>query len=118
MGFRSDRVLSEMRRVVRPGGWCSQWLSQDYGGRIDYPEDLTHLGELQETALRHQGAETRLGRRLSALFHTAGLQEVETGVLGGQWRAAPSLEDLARRVGSAGVRFGDRLTAEELARFS
>jgi len=115
--FDPGRVLNEMRRVVRPGGWVLAMAEPDYGGRIDYPEDLTHLGELQETALRRQGAETRLGRRLSALFHTAGLQEVETGVLGGQWRAAPSLEDLAREWEVLEFDLGDRLTAEELARF-
>ena len=99
-----------MRRVTRPGGWVLAMAEPDYGGRIDYPEDLIYLGELQETALRRQGAETRLGRRLSALFHAAGLQEVETGVLGGQWRDAPSLEDLAREWEVLEVDLADKLT--------
>jgi ubiquinone/menaquinone biosynthesis C-methylase UbiE len=115
--FDPARVLSEMRRVVQPGGWVLAMAEPDYGGRIDYPENLIHLGELQEAALSRQGAETRLGRRLAALFHTAGLQEVETGVLGGQWRAAPSLEDLASEWEVLESDLGDRLTPEELARF-
>jgi hypothetical protein len=45
------------------------------------------------------------------------LQEVETGVLGGQWRAAPSLEDLASEWEVLESDLGDRLTPEELARF-
>lgn len=90
------QVLSEMRRVVRPGGWLLALAEPDYGGRVDYPEELIHLGALQEAALRRQGAQTHLGRRLASLFHAAGLQEVESGVLGGQWRGQPSPDELAQ----------------------
>jgi SAM-dependent methyltransferase len=78
-------VLLEMTRVTRPGGGVLCLAEPDYGGRIDYPEDLAELGTLQEEALRARGAETRLGRRLRALLHQAGLADVEAGVLGGEW---------------------------------
>jgi SAM-dependent methyltransferase len=110
------RVLAEMRRILRPGGWLLALAEPDYGGRIDYPDELIQLGALQEAALRRQGAETRLGRRLAALFHAAGLQEVETGVLGGQWRAAPAPEDLAQEWQVLQADLGGALPPEELAR--
>ena len=78
-------ALSEMLRVVRPGGAVLALAEPDYGGRIDYPEELAGLGNLQAIALQHQGADPELGRRLPELFHTAGLERVESGVLGSQW---------------------------------
>jgi len=44
------------------------------------------LGSAQERALRRQGADTRLGRRLRHLLALAGLVSIEVGVLGGEWR--------------------------------
>ena len=78
-------ALAEMLRVTRPGGAVLALAEPDYGGRIDYPEELAGLGNLQAIALQHQGADPELGRRLPELFHAAGLKKVENGVLGGQW---------------------------------
>jgi len=83
-----QQVVNEMRRVTRPGGYVLAFAEPDYGGRIDYPAELELLGQLQERALQDQGAEPRLGRRLGAIFNQAGLQDVEYGLLGGQWRTA------------------------------
>jgi SAM-dependent methyltransferase len=58
-------VVNEMARIVRPGGAVLALAEPDYGGRIDYPEEFSELGLWQEQALRRQGADTRLGRRLS-----------------------------------------------------
>lgn len=82
-------LLREMKRVTRPGGWLLALAEPDYGGRIDYPPALARLGSLQADALRTQGADPAIGRRLAALFHGVGLRDVETGVMGGQWRQAP-----------------------------
>jgi SAM-dependent methyltransferase len=79
-------VLAEMARLIRPGGSLMALAEPDYGGRIDYPEALAQLGQWQEAALQSQGADTRLGRRLGALFTAAGLVEVQVGLLGGEWR--------------------------------
>jgi len=87
-------ALSAARRLVRTGGWVMALAEPDYGGRIDYPEALVETGRLQEQALRRQGAETRLGRRLGGLFHQAGFQNIETGVISGQWGEPPSQDDL------------------------
>ena len=87
------QVIAEMRRVVRPGGYVLALAEPDYGGRIDYPPEFAALGRLQAEALRRQGADPDLGRKLSALFHEAGLKLVETGVLGGQWSGMPNPQD-------------------------
>ena len=96
------RVLIEARRLIRSGGWVLALAEPDYGGRIDYPEALVKTGRLQAESLRRQGADIHLGRRLGALFHQAGLLNIETGVVSGQWREPPSQVDLDRGMGGAG----------------
>lgn len=86
-------VLSEMVRITHSGGRVMALAEPDYGGRVDYPQDLSRLGVWQEQGLKRQGADTRLGRRLGVLLKTAGLKSVENGVLGGQWRQAPTFAD-------------------------
>jgi ubiquinone/menaquinone biosynthesis C-methylase UbiE len=83
-------ALREMARVTCPGGAILALAEPDYGGRIDYPEELAQVGLLQAEALKRQGADPHTGRKLSGLFHRAGLVDVETGLLGGQWNSPPS----------------------------
>ena len=87
------RVLEEMVRLTRLGGTVLAIAEPDYGGRVDYPPELESLGVLQEESLRQQGADTRLGRRLVAMFKEVGLKTIEYGVLGGQWGLSPAAED-------------------------
>lgn len=89
------QALREMQRVAMPGGSILAMAEPDYGGRIDYPEALARLGRWQSQALQAQGANPRIGRQLAMLFNQAGLIEVESGVLGAQWRQRPALEDVA-----------------------
>lgn len=86
------QTLSEMARVARPGGMVLALAEPDYGGRIDYPPELAQLGVWQTESLKRQGADPLMGRKLSGLFHQIGLENIETGVLGGQWRGAPAPE--------------------------
>lgn len=88
------RVVQEMRRVTTPGGSILALAEPDYGGRLDYPPSLAQLKELQTKALRRQGADPHLGRKLRSIFAQAGCQEVVTGVLGGQWQEPPTPEEL------------------------
>lgn len=81
-------VLEEMRRVTRAGGAVLALAEPDYGGRIDYPPPLEQLGRWQADSLRGQGADPTMGRKLAGLFARAGFRQVETGVLGGEWRAS------------------------------
>jgi len=78
-------ALREMARVTMPGGWVLALAEPDYGGRIDYPQPLEVLGEMQTKALHSQGADTRIGRRLLALFKECGLEEVSAGIISAQW---------------------------------
>jgi SAM-dependent methyltransferase len=76
----------EMIRVARPGGAVLVCAEPDYGGRIDYP-DLP-LGRWQSEALRREGADPQLGRRLRALFALPGVRSAELGVIPGLWDLA------------------------------
>lgn len=78
--------LREMMRVTRPGGAVLALAEPDYGGRIDYPLELARIGVLQAESLRRQGADPIMGRKLAGLLRRAGLEQVESGVLGGEWR--------------------------------
>ena len=78
-------ALQEMRRVLRTGGSLLVFAEPDYGGRIDYPEELSILGEWQSAALRRQGVDPHAGRQLSIWLHAAGFEQVVTGLLGGEW---------------------------------
>jgi ubiquinone/menaquinone biosynthesis C-methylase UbiE len=80
-------VLEEMRRVTRPGGVVLAMAEPDYGGRIDFPDSLSELGQWQAFALGSQGAQPNIGRRLMSEFIAAGFEQVETGVMGGQWKS-------------------------------
>jgi SAM-dependent methyltransferase len=82
-------VLREAVRVVRPGGWLLCLAEPDYGGRVDYPENLANLGRLQTYALQSQGANPYVGRAIRGLLAGAGLTEVTAGVMASEWRAGP-----------------------------
>ncbi len=83
------QVLREMVRVTKPNGNVLALAEPDYGGRIDYPTDLSILGDWQTRSLKQQGANPMMGRELSGLFAKAGLDSIEIGVLGGQWSGKP-----------------------------
>ena len=80
-------VLSEMARTTRHGGFVIALAEPDYGGRIDYPNELAILGKLQANSLEKQGADPLMGRKLRSLFYRCGLEQVATGVLSGEWSA-------------------------------
>lgn len=110
------RAVSEMRRVVRPGGWVFAIAEPDYTGRIDYPPELAELGNLQVQALHAQGADTGIGRKLCALMGQAGLQSIEAGVIGGQWQTPQSPEYIDHEWQVLRRDLGDRLSQGELDR--
>ncbi len=79
------QILLEMKRVTQPGHAVIALAEPDHQARVDYPPPLDELGSLQTQALAAQGAEPTLGRRLRSLFHSAGLVDVEAGLLGARW---------------------------------
>lgn len=88
-----NQAISEMIRTTRNGGSLITMAEPDYGGRIDYPEVFEKLGLLQTTALKDQGADPRFGRKLGEIYHAAGLKDVQTGVIGAEWKDASSNGD-------------------------
>lgn len=80
------KIVTEMRRVTRPGGAVLALAEPDYGARIDYPPELARLGRWQTESLQRQGADPFIGRKLAGIFARAGLKQIETGVLGGEWK--------------------------------
>jgi len=76
-------AVLEMTRVTAPNGVVMAMGEPDYGGRIDYPEDIT-LGPIMSRTLQQEGAHPRVGRQLKELFVNAGLA-VEVGVLCSAW---------------------------------
>jgi len=90
---RPLEALIEMRRIARPGAMILCTAEPDYGGRIDYPQELVHLGIWQTEALRRQGANPNTGRLLSEIFNQAGLIDIQTGVMGGEWQEVISPDD-------------------------
>jgi SAM-dependent methyltransferase len=81
----SDPALAvrEMARVTRPGGAVLACAEADYGGRIDYPQELP-LARWQAEALRREGADPFVGRKLPALFTQTGLS-ANVGVIPSLW---------------------------------
>ncbi|MGB7094519.1 MAG: methyltransferase domain-containing protein [Anaerolineales bacterium] len=88
-------VIQEMKRVTKPGGTVLVLAEPDYGGRIDHPQELQVLNQLQTNALIKQGADPLFGRKIKGLFHQAGLIEIEVGVIGAQWDDQPSQRELS-----------------------
>lgn len=80
-----DKVVLEMARVTKPGGSVMAIAEPDYGGRIDYPEELSKIGQWQFSALQKQGADPKSGRKLIEYFSKARLTDIEIGVIGGRW---------------------------------
>ncbi|MBN2677207.1 MAG: methyltransferase domain-containing protein [Anaerolineaceae bacterium] len=78
-------ALKEMARVCQNKGTIFALAEPDYGGRIDHPNELVSLGQLQSESLKNQGADIQSGRKLANWFHQAGISHIEYGVLGGRW---------------------------------
>ena len=101
----SARAVSEMARVTQREGYVLICAEPDYGGRVDWPE--LPIREWQIAALRRQGAEPTIGRRLRVLLAAAELHG-DVDVLPSLWDAAALRENfelewdwLARDVGQA-----------------
>ncbi len=87
-------VIMEMKRVTKAGGGILVLAEPDYGGRIDYPQQLAVINEWQTSALINQGADPFMGRKLKAILHQSGLVDIQVGVIGAQWKSFPSEDEL------------------------
>jgi ubiquinone/menaquinone biosynthesis C-methylase UbiE len=71
------QVIAEMVRLARPGGWVLA-MEPDAEYALCYPPHpaFTRLCEIFPVAVRSNGADPHIGRRLPELFRHAGLQDV------------------------------------------
>jgi SAM-dependent methyltransferase len=106
-----SRAAEEMMRVTRPGGAVLACAEPDYGGRIDYP-DLP-LGRWQAEALRSEGADPLLGRKLRALFRAG---QADVGVIPGLWDPATLRAEFDREWGLWERSLAGVVPPDELAR--
>ena len=112
-----ETILAEMVRVTKPGGWVLALAEPDYGGRIDYPRELETVGQRQIQALLNQGANPYLGRTLRAIFHTAQLIEIRSGLLGGEWQGSPDEDQLESEWATMARDLRHLLPADEIEQF-
>ena len=112
-----EKILHEMVRVTKPGGWILALAEPDYGGRLDFPRELEIIGQAQIQALLDQGANPYLGRTLRALFHSAQLTEIRGGLLGGEWQGNIDEDQLESEWETLAQDLSDLLPADEIERF-
>ena len=88
-------ALREILRCLHPGGSLLIFAEPDYGGRVDYPMELSMIRELQIKALTNHGADPLIGRKLKDYLQSAGFVNITGGILGSEWSdsSIPSLID-------------------------
>lgn len=84
-------VVAEMVRLARPGGWIAS-LEPDAEYSLCYPAHpaWTRVGEIFHAAFSRNGADLRIGRRLTELYGAAGLKDIGVEARAGVYRASDS----------------------------
>jgi SAM-dependent methyltransferase len=108
------RAAAEMVRVARPGGAVLVCAEPDYGGRIDHP-DLP-LGRWQAQALRREGADPHLGRKLRALFAQPAVRHTDVTPIPGLWDLATLRAEFEAEWGLWARSFQGIVPPDEVAR--
>jgi SAM-dependent methyltransferase len=108
------QAAAEMVRVTQPGGAVLICAEPDYGGRLDYP-DLP-LREWQTEALRCEGADPFLGRKLRALFALPAVRQIEVGLIAGLWDLADLRREFEGEWALWQRSLEERVAADELTR--
>jgi len=86
------KILQEMLRVCKKGGYLMCFGEPDYSSRIDFPQIFQKLGRLQNHSLEFQGVNLSVGRQMGDQLIETGLTYVHTGVMGFE-RMKQSMED-------------------------
>jgi hypothetical protein len=71
-----------MKRVAKH--WVICLAEPDYGGRLDYPTELTGLTRHLAGEIKELGGDPYVGRKLRSFFNENGMK-AETGVYQGVW---------------------------------
>jgi ubiquinone/menaquinone biosynthesis C-methylase UbiE len=71
-------VVTEMARLARPGGWVAS-QEPDAAESLCYPEipAWDRLNELFRASFGRDGADLRIGRRLTEIYRAAGLDDIQ-----------------------------------------
>lgn len=69
-----QKVVDEMARVTKQGGRVLASLEPDYGGKLHFPENSKVDPIFAGKAIRDQGGDPHIGRKLRYLFVRAGLK--------------------------------------------
>jgi ubiquinone/menaquinone biosynthesis C-methylase UbiE len=104
-------VLAEMVRLAKPGGWIAS-LEPDAEYSLCYPAhpDWTRVSEIFHAAFSRNGADLLIGRRLTELYHQAGLHDIGVEARAGVYRAGDTRRtvrpDLVRSMRPVILRLG------------
>jgi ubiquinone/menaquinone biosynthesis C-methylase UbiE len=117
------QVLTEMVRLAKPGGWVAS-LEPDVECSFCYPPHpaYTRITELFRAGFSRNGADLRIGRRLTELYREAGLRDIGVEAVAGVYRAGNSrrtiVPDLTRSIHPTivGLGLADQRELDELDR--
>jgi len=87
------KMLQEMKRVVRKESWVACFAEPDYQGRIDYPENYSKLGLLQNQSMKIQGARIDGGRQIAHQLQDAGFSNITWGIIGANRPLVSNLQE-------------------------
>ena len=76
-----EKLLIEVKRILRSGGHFAAFAEPDYTQRADFPKTLQRIGQMQNQAILRRGAILDSGAKLHGWFKEAGLQILAEGVL-------------------------------------
>lgn len=107
------KVIREMVRITKPGGYVVAYAEPDYQARIDHPEIFHNIGQLQNHSLQFQGVNLTIGRQLGQIFSNAGLSDVRSGVLAGEW-TEQNYDDFEREWAVIAYDLGGLVTPERI----
>ncbi len=78
------KFLEEMTRVTKKSGWVCCFAEPDYLSRIDSPQALERLAEIQNKSLQKQGVNLSTGRKMLDWFAKINLANINWGIIGSQ----------------------------------
>ncbi|NPD90222.1 MAG: methyltransferase domain-containing protein [Asgard group archaeon] len=112
-----ELAVKEMARVCKNKGYVVALAEPDYGGWVEYPD--LNLGKKHIEYLQREGADPCIGRKIQALFESAGL-ETEISIIAQTWdkeSLRDNIEEEWRRVLEADLisddEFNQRLKLEK-----
>ncbi|MBI9051820.1 MAG: methyltransferase domain-containing protein [Anaerolineaceae bacterium] len=88
------QALEEIKRCLKPGGWILIFAEPDYDGRIDYPEELSIIRQLQIKSLQNIGADPIIGRKMGSYLNQTGFTNISGGIIGSEWHEPQSIDEI------------------------